>query len=127
MTEHHSGRDRVTVIFFSISSGSMPLNQHRSQLSFVYWTTSRKGGEVTVSCTESSGIPGVFLESEQKNRADLPISSRIFTVSGVRFLVNDRVFFSSISRVFRYPGDWPLRMLILLWPSRLAAWFGGSV
>src|SRR5882672_6612948 len=46
----HCGSVRAIVI--GTASASTPQNQQRSQLSWLYCTTSRNGGEVTTSCTE---------------------------------------------------------------------------
>ena len=72
-------RLRMIVMRRPISSASRPLNQQRSQLSFAYCTTSRNGGEVTVSCTLLSRIarvarPAAFEEARVRGGAPQPLA-----------------------------------------------------
>ncbi len=105
---HRSARDRVTVGPRSTTAASIPQNQHRNQLSFAYWTVSRKGGEVTVRLTDSSGIGGaVNPESPVRKRSLFPALFSLVRSSGVRSLTSDRVFLRIRSRIFRYSGTYP--------------------
>ena len=69
MTADQSSTVLLIVMRRPMSFASMPLNQQRSQLSLAYCTTSRKGGEVTVSCTLRSRRLRVEAAEPSRNRA----------------------------------------------------------
>jgi hypothetical protein len=64
----HCSTVLAMVMFFSICFISILLNQQRSQLSWEYCTISKKGGDVTVNCTDASGMEKVCRASASRKR-----------------------------------------------------------
>jgi hypothetical protein len=113
----------VRAIRIGTASASMPQNQHRSQLSSAYCTTSRNGGDVTTSCTLASANAGI---AEAGPVASTASTGGLFH-SGLTSRSSERDFFSSTSRTSRNGGACARLPLILRCASGDTAWFGGSV
>src|SRR5690554_363716 len=104
----------------------MPLNQQRNQLSLVYWTTCKKGGDVTVSCTEHGAISGVACAGEQRKRAFSPAACRLAISCGLTLRNRLRVLPSIRGRISLYSGTWLRFWLMRTWRSGVTAWLGGK-
>ena len=105
----------------------MPQNQHRSQLSSAYCTTSRNGGDVTTSCTLLLGTASIDDAGPVVSTAmsAIPLLRLRHSVSVSASSARD--FFSRMPRTSRVGGTWLRLALILRWAATLVAWLGGSV
>ncbi|MNC85263.1 hypothetical protein D3C83_08540 [compost metagenome] len=115
------------VMRLPIFPASKPLNQQRSQLSRVYCTTSRNGGEVTVSCTLFAGISLVAQASLESNSASVAALRNRQRSAAPNRPCSCRVFLSISARMSRYSGSCFRRALIRTWSSAETAWLGGRV